>query len=95
MEKQIKVMYTLLNQIELYLNGKITRQTFNFIAEEYYTENADLIVNTKFHEVYSQIVPDACLFYIDEPGYEVDKEKCFHKEMEKAYELLKPLCDNL
>ncbi len=68
MDNALIVKHTLLNQIEQYLNGEMPRKTFGYVAEEYYTENAHLIKNTKFYEVYSQIIPDACLFYIDEPG---------------------------
>lgn len=95
LSKIIAVKHTLLNQIEQYLNNEITRKTFGYVAEEYYTENAHFIENTKFHEIYTRIIPDACLLYIDEPGYEDDKEKCFRREMEEAYDLLKPLCDKV
>lgn len=94
-DKSLEIKVTLLNQIEQYLNNEITRKTFGYVAEEYYTENAHFIENTEFYETYNRIVPDACLFYIDEPGYEEDKEKCFRKEMEEAYELLKPLCNKV
>lgn len=92
--KSLEVKCNLLRQIERYLDGEITRNVFGNLAELYYTGNAHLIKNTRFYEAYSGIVPDACLIYIDEPGNEDDKEKCFRIEMENAYEILKTLCNN-
>jgi hypothetical protein len=94
LSKRLEIKHALLNQIKQYLNNEITRKTFGYVAEEYYNENAHLIEDTEFYKIYNQIVPDACLFYIDEPGYEDDKEKCFRREMEEVYSLLKPLCDD-
>lgn len=94
LNKAIEVKKTMLNQIEQYLNGKITRRDFDDIAEEYYTENAHIIDGTEFHNVYSKIIIDACIVDVEEPGDEEKQETHFHREMEKAYKLLKPLCNN-
>ena len=71
-DKSLEIKITLLNQIEQYLNNEITRKTFGYVAEEYYTENAHFIENTEFYETYNRIVPDACLFYIDEEALKRD-----------------------
>ena len=94
LNKAIEVKKTMLNQIEQYLNGEITRRDLDDIAEEYYTENAHIIDGTEFYKVYSQIIIDACLVDVEEPGDEEKQENHFHGEMEKAHKLLKPLCDN-
>ncbi|MBQ3125187.1 MAG: hypothetical protein IJC09_07205 [Clostridia bacterium] len=88
----LEVKLTLLNQIEQCLHNKIEKSEFAYLAEQYYSENACFIEHTDFFEIYKEIIPDACLFYVDEPGTESEKEKHFYAELREAYELLKPLC---
>ena len=82
----------LFNQIESYISGDINRFQFKEISEAYYTNNVKCIEGTKFHEIYKSIVPDACLFYIDEPCLsEEEKENGFRSSLEEAYKLLSEL----
>lgn len=37
-------------------------------AEPFFAKYAELIVNSNFYRVFVDNVPEACLFYVDEPG---------------------------
>lgn len=87
-----QVMETLLWQIQAYLNQKITKEQFYDLAETFYTNNAELIKGTEFDHIYLSFVPDACLYYIDEPGLsEAENETRFKMAMEDAYRELSNL----
>lgn len=90
-DNSIEVKKKLLNQIEQYLNNEITRMDFGRIAESYYTKNAHLIKDTDFYNIYSAVIPDLCLIYIDEPGQEDEKENCFRDGIEQVFKSLKEL----
>lgn len=45
-----------------------------------------------FYNVFTDIVPDACLYYVDEPGLtEEQRETLFYEQMDNAYLELKDL----
>jgi len=88
-------MKTLLSQISKYLNGTITKEHYYGIAEKYFSDYGSIISNTKFRDTFLQIIPDACLFYLDEPGMsEVEKEQKFHKELTTVYSKLVQLIED-
>ena len=80
----------ILNQIKDYLDGKITKEEYYELAERFYSEYADTYQNPLFHEYFMNIVADACLYYIDEPGLTLEiREKMFHKSLNEAYIILR------
>ena len=84
-----EVKNTLLQQICAYLNHSITKEQFYDISEKFYTDYAEFIKGTEFDKVYFSLIPDACLFYIDEPGLnDTDKDTSFKIIIEDAYRQL-------
>jgi len=82
----------LLTQIRRYLNNELTKEQYADIAEPYFTEYAKHIEDSEFYRVFESIIPDACIFYIEEPGLEEqEKEKQFKKQLERAYLELRDL----
>jgi hypothetical protein len=82
----------LLAQINRYLNNEISKEEYADVAETLYTCHAELIEDTMFYNVFTDIVPDACLIYVDEPGLTEElKEILFHEQLANAYLKLKDL----
>jgi hypothetical protein len=82
----------LLAQINRYLNHEISKEEYADVAEPFFTCHAELIKNIMFYNVFTDIVPDACLYYVDEPGLtEEQKEILFHEQLANAYLKLKDL----
>ena len=70
----------LLDQMKDYLDGRITKEEYYDQAEPFYTEYANTYENPLFHKCFMDTVPEACLFYIDEPGLTSEiKESKFHE----------------
>lgn len=83
---------TLLKQIKEYLDGKITKEEYYFISEEFYSKYASTYENPLFHKCFLTNVADACLFYIDEPGLTPEKrEELFYQSLSEAYSELQKL----
>lgn len=82
----------IMSQIRSYLDGSITKEEFYNTCEPYYTKHAVSYHNQSFHDYFIDIVADACLVYIDEPGLSPDEnERLFHETLKAAYvELQKP-----
>ena len=79
----------ILKQLKSYLDGEISKEEYYNISEQYYTKYANLCDNDVFKKCYLDNIPDACLFYIDEPGLTPEEnEKQFFKAMKSTYELL-------
>lgn len=88
----IQFRETILNQIQDYLNGNITKEEYYNQSEEFYTKYASTYKNLAFHEYFLSTVPDACLFYIDEPGLPPEiKEEKFREALQEAYVILQKL----
>lgn len=82
----------LLVQISRYLNNEISKEEYANVAESFFTCYAELIKNTKFYSVFTDIVPVACLYYVDEPGLEEEqREVLFQEQLANAYLKLKDL----
>lgn len=80
---------TLLNQIKDYLDGKITKEEYYELAEPFYSKYAASYQNPLFHKYFVNMVADACLIYIDEPGQTPEiREKMFYKSLSEAYLIL-------
>jgi len=82
----------LLDQMKDYLDGRITKEEYYDQAEPFYTEYANTYENPLFHKCFMDTVPEACLFYIDEPGLTSEiKESKFHEALQEAYVTLEKL----
>lgn len=86
-----EVQDVLLYQMELYLNGKITKEKYAIMAESFYSQYAYLIEYTQFYDVLSAAIPDCCIINVDEPGNADKKELAFHRIVKETYEQLKVL----
>ncbi|MDD3137883.1 MAG: hypothetical protein PHX08_02795 [Lachnospiraceae bacterium] len=88
----LNVKEELLAQINSYLSNEITKEAYYTIAEAYFTKHAQYIKNTAFYYEYINVIPDACLIFIDEPGLSSqEKEKQFRLALEMVYVRLKDL----
>lgn len=83
---------TILQQIEAYLKGSVSKDEYYDIAESFYSRFASEYDNLLFHQYFLGTVADACTIYIEEPGLSPeDRERLFHKVMSEAFqELQKP-----
>ena len=87
-----KIKSELLIQISRYFNNEYTKEEYAKLTEEYFTRNAEFIENTEFYRVFNDIVPDACIINLDEPGLtEEKKEQQFREQLEIAYSKLMKL----
>ena len=83
---------TILKQIKEYLDGKITKEEYYEIAESFFTQYAQNCNNTLFLEYFLATIPDACLFYIDEPHFTSESnDELFYKTLSEAYMNLQKL----
>ena len=87
--KAAEVRETLLQQMQHYLTGLISKEDYALYAEEYYSSYGHILEGTEFYRIFSDNIPDCCLFYVDEPGNEDEKECNFHKILEETYDKLK------
>lgn len=80
---------TILQQIEAYLKGSISKDEYYDIAEPFYSRFASEYDNPLFHQYFLGTVENACTIYIEEPGLSPeDRERLFLKVMYE--ELQKP-----
>lgn len=82
----IELRETLLNQIKEYLDGKITKEEYYAMAEPFFTQYAYNCNNTLFLEYFLAAIPDACLFYIEEPNCKSESnDELFYQTLSEAY----------
>ena len=82
----------ILAQIKAYLDGTITKEKYAYDAEEFYWEYAQNIEGSEFSRRYTDLVIDACLYYVDGPKLTPEiKEAGFRKAMINAYDILSEL----
>ena len=83
---------TIMEQIQSYLEGHISKEDYCEIAESFYSKYAKHCINSLFCKYFLDTVADACLIYIEEPGLSPkEREERFYDVMSKAYqELRKP-----
>ena len=86
---QEKVKRILLGQIWEYLDGEITKEEYETMAEPFYSQYCQLIVETSFYKIFSEAIPDCCIINVDEPGNEIEKERDFRKILTETYFRLK------
>lgn len=59
--------------------------------EKYYSEHGNLLKKyyANFNEKFMEVVPDACLYYVDEPALEDSiKRELFRNEIISLYKVL-------
>lgn len=72
-------------QMEMAIKGKITKEQYAKIAEAYCSEYGYLIENTQFYKAFIGLIPDLCLFCVNEPGAADQKEKEFRDGIQEVY----------
>lgn len=78
-EKTVKSY--LLSLIDEYKDEQISKENFYTIMEHMVSTNELIIRSSDMEDIIKQQLPDACLFYIEEPGDPDKKELCFWKEL--------------
>lgn len=86
---QEKVKRILLEQIQEYLDGEITKEEYEAMAEPFYSQYCHLIIEPSFYKIFSEEIPDCCIINVDEPGNEIEKERDFRKILTETYIRLK------
>ncbi len=86
-----EIVGLLLSQMEEYLSGKISSSEYANKAETLIDISGAEISDTNFYKIFMQIVPDLCLYFIEEPGAEQDKEQKFKQGIHDVYLQLKQL----
>ena len=69
----------------------ITKEQYAQIAETYCSEYGYLIENTQFYKTFTGLVPDLCLYCVNEPGAADRKEKEFRDGILAVYSEMKLL----
>ncbi|MEG0671724.1 hypothetical protein [Clostridium sp.] len=67
----------LLKYIKDFLDYEITQEEYYELSQICYSEHGDLLKTyyPDFNENFMKVVPDACLYYIDEPGLDDNKKR--------------------
>ena len=78
-EKKEIVSY-ILAMIDEYKDGIISKEDFCSVVEHFVSTNKlEIPENSVLHSLIWSIIPDVCLFYVEEPGEESEKELNFWK----------------
>lgn len=81
----------LLKYMKDFLDYAITQEEYYELSERCYSEHGDLLKRyyRNFDIIFMEVVPDACLYYIDEPGLDDNmKRDLFRNEISRVYEVL-------
>lgn len=66
--------------IDEYKDGVISKEDFCSVVEHFVSTNElEIPENSVLHSLLWSIIPDVCLFYVEEPGEESEKELNFWK----------------
>ncbi|WP_346914195.1 hypothetical protein [Clostridium sp.] len=93
-EKALISKKKLIQFMKEYLDNNMSSDEYYTLSEKYYTKYGEYLkfCYPIFDQIFLSIVPDACLYYIDEPGLNFDeKTSLFRKEIGNAYMKLKDL----
>lgn len=74
-----------------FLNYAITQDEYHELSESCYSGYGDLLKKyyPDFNEKFMGVVPDACLYYIDEPGIDDNiNRELFRNEISSLYKIL-------
>ncbi len=83
------IIKELISQMKSFLEGIISKEEYEEIAEETITRSGKFIQDTDFYRSFMDAIPDLCLYNIDEPGGDDEqKDKDFMEGMRNTYEVL-------
>ena len=71
----------LLALIDEYKDGNITKEDLYAIMEHFISSSKLNVLDDEFTDIINHQLPDACSYYIDEPGSKEEKELGFWKEL--------------
>ena len=71
----------LLALIDEYKDGNITKEDLYAIMEHFISSSKLNVLDDEFADIINHQLPDACSYYIDEPGSKEEKELGFWKEL--------------
>ena len=77
--------------MEMAIKDIITKEQYAQIAEAYCSEYGYLIENTQFYKTFMGLVPDLCLYCVNEPGAADRNEKEFRDGILAVYSEMKLL----
>jgi hypothetical protein len=93
-EKAVLCKNNLIQYMKDFLNYIITQDEYYELSERCYAEYGNLLEKyySNFNEKFMEVVPDACLYYIDEPGLDDhNKRELFRNEISSLYKVLSEL----
>lgn len=77
-----EIVSYILAMIDEYKDGIISKEYFYYVVEEFVSTNKlEIPENSVLHSLVWSIIPDVCLFYVEEPGEAAEKELNFWKEL--------------
>lgn len=77
-----EIVSYILAMIDEYKDGIISKEYFYYVVEEFVSTNKlEIPENSVLHSLVWSIIPDVCLFYVEEPGEASEKELNFWKEL--------------
>ena len=75
-----EIVSYILAMIDEYKDGIISKEYFYYVVEEFVSTNKlEIPENSVLHSLVWSIIPDVCLFYVEEPGQASEKELNFWK----------------
>ncbi|MBS5955073.1 MAG: hypothetical protein KIB53_14795 [Paraclostridium bifermentans] len=93
-EKALLCKNNLIQYMKDFLNYIITQDEHYELSERGYAEHVNLLEKyyPSFNEKFMEVVPDACLYYIDESGLDDhNKRAIFRNEISSLYKVLSEL----
>ena len=84
-----EIVNFIMTEIKKYKNGDITKETFCEVIEDFVsTTHLEDSGNETLKYVLEYLIPDACLFYVEEPDEWQKKENGFRQAILECEELL-------
>lgn len=77
----MRIKSFLLALIDEYKDGNITKEDLYAIMEHFISSSKLNVLDDEFADIINHQLPDACSYYIDEPGSKEEKELGFWKEL--------------
>lgn len=88
--KNQEIVIFLISLIEKYKSNAISKETFYHMFEDYFLGiDLEYLEDDLLKYVLEHLIPDACLFYIVEPGEWYEKETLFRQEILECEKLLR------
>lgn len=90
-EKALFCKNTLIQYINDYLENEISKEEYYDLSERCYSIYGNLLqmYYSEFNDIFLEVVPDVCLYYIDEPGLgDFMKDELFRKNINEVYDKL-------